>query len=164
MPDNLEFPAGASALSWLVYMARLKCVADSRSKAERAATLALESLGLAAHAGREAAGLSRGMRQRLLFAQALLGNPDLFLMDESASALDPLWAIEWKMQVATLKSEGATIIFSTHRLEDAAALGDRVFLMGGGRLVCEEAGLAWRSLGPRALDRRFLELVGSGAA
>ena len=61
VPDNLEFPAGASALSWLVYMARLKCVADSRSKAERAATLALESLGLAAHAGREAAGLSRGM-------------------------------------------------------------------------------------------------------
>ena len=164
VPDSLEFPAGVSALSWLSYVARLKGAAESRGKAERATMHALESLGLASHANREAVRLSRGMRQRLLFAQALLGSPDLYLMDESASALDPLWAIEWKTRVGALKSVGATIIFSTHRLEDAAALGDRVFLMGGGRLIGEEDGSAWRSLGPGALDRRFLELLGSGAA
>jgi ABC-type multidrug transport system ATPase subunit len=104
------------------------------------------------------------MQQRLLFAQALLGSPDLYLMDESASALDPLWAIEWKTRVAALKEVGATVLFSTHRLEDAAALGDRVFLFDRGRLLRDEQGAAWRSGEERDLDRRFLGIVGNGAA
>ena len=164
IPDKLEFPAGFSALSWLSYVSRLKESAKGRRKSEREAMRALESLGLGSYADREAARLSRGMQQRLLFAQALLGGPDLYLMDESASALDPLWAIEWKSRVAALKAVGATVLFSTHRLEDAAALGDSILLFDRGRLLREEEGAAWRSIGEGGLDRRFLELVGSGAA
>jgi len=164
IPDKLEFPAGFSALSWLSYIARLKDPERSRRKAEREATRALESLGLGSSAEREASRLSRGMQQRLLFAQALLGSPDLYLMDESASALDPLWAIEWKTRIAALRDVGATVLFSTHRLEDASALGDRIFLFDRGRLLRDEEGAAWRLRGERDLDRRFLELVGSGAA
>jgi ABC-type multidrug transport system ATPase subunit len=164
IPDSLEFPAGSSALAWLAYLARLKGAAKGRREAELSAMRALGSLGLSAHAEREAASLSRGMKQRLLFAQALLGGPDLYLMDESSSGLDPVWTIEWKARVEALKSVGATIVFSTHRLEDAAALGDRIFLLSRGRLLRDEGAFAWRSGGERRAERRFLDLIGEGAA
>jgi len=164
VPDRLEFPSSTSALDWLVFLARLKGAARRRPEADAVARRALESVGLGDVADKEASGLSRGMQQRLLFAQALLGEPDIVLMDEPASALDPIWAIDWKEKLASLRRSGTTVIFSTHRVGEASALADRVLLFHRGRLLRDEASGYWRAFGEGGAERRFLELVGGGAA
>ena len=144
VPDGLVFPQATSALDWLEFLARLKGAAsrlEARSQAERA----LGRFGLAENASAPATGLSRGMQQRLLLAQASLGEPDLLLMDEPASALDPAWSAEWRAMIAGLRRRGATVLFSTHRLEDALELSDRVLLFRGGKLERDVTPEAWRS-------------------
>jgi len=162
VPDSLDFPAGGSAFAWLSFVARLKGAAKGSREAAALAGRALESMGLTERARRPAAGFSRGMKQRLLFAQALIGEPDLLLLDEPASGLDPLWTIEWKDTLCDLKRAGATIVFSTHRIDDAFEMADRVLLFDRGKLLRDEAPGAWRSGGEIAPERRFLSLVGRG--
>jgi Cu-processing system ATP-binding protein len=164
VPDGIEFPRGSSALSWLAFAARIKGAATGRREALSLASRALESLGLGAHAHREAALFSRGMKQRLLFAQALIGGPELLLMDEPASGLDPVWTIEWKQRLGALKAGGATIIFSTHRIDDASALSDRLLLLDGGKILLDEDSAAWRGGEEGDAERRFLSLLGRRAA
>lgn len=144
VPDGLVFPQTTSALDWLKFLARLKGAA-SRREARCQAERALERFGLAKVASAPVAGLSRGMQQRLLLAQASLGEPDLLLMDEPASALDPAWSAEWRAMIWGLRRRGATVLFSTHRLEDALELSDRVLLFRDGNLERDVTPEAWRS-------------------
>lgn len=167
VPDALEFPSSVTVLEWMAYAARLKGAASKRRDALSAAEEALAAVGLSESRDREASTLSRGMKQRLAFAQALLGEADLYLMDEPASALDPLWAIDWKEKIADLRSRGATILFSSHRIDEAVALSDRVLLFGAGRIVSDEPASAWRPSGAGFAagfaERRFRNLVGGAA-
>jgi ABC-type multidrug transport system ATPase subunit len=104
------------------------------------------------------------MKQRLLFAQALIGEPDILLLDEPASGLDPLWTIEWKETLRALKAGGATILFSTHRIDDAVEMADRILLIDKGKLLRDEDPGAWRHADAGGQERRFLSFVGRGAA
>ncbi len=81
--------------------------------------------------------LSKGMRQRLLFGQALLGNPLLLLMDEPTNGLDPYWINEFINIVNEVKKSGTTIILSTHMMDVAAEVGDIIYFMKEGRIVHE---------------------------
>lgn len=78
---------------------------------------------------------SKGMTQRLAFAQALINDPQLLLLDEPMSGLDPLGRHDVKELILNLKSQGKTILFNTHILSDVEALCDRVGIMVNGRLV-----------------------------
>jgi ABC-2 type transport system ATP-binding protein len=81
--------------------------------------------------------LSKGQRQRLNLAQALLDNPDLLILDEPLSGLDPRWRERMRRMILTWREQGKTIIFSSHILEDVQMVSDRILLMQEGRIVWE---------------------------
>ena len=96
----------------------------------------LERVGLTDAADRRIAGYSGGMRQRLGIAQALVAEPDLLILDEPVSSLDPEGRRDLLALIAELRDH-ATIIFSTHVLSDVERICDRVGILDHGRLVTE---------------------------
>ena len=78
---------------------------------------------------------SKGMMQRLGIAQALIGNPQLIIMDEPMSGLDPLGRTEVVRLILTLKEQGKTVFFSSHILHDVETICDRVGILVKGRLT-----------------------------
>lgn len=94
--------------------------------------------------------LSGGQKQRVLFALALAGDPDLIFLDEPTVGLD----IEsrralWK-QIRALKARGKTVLLTTHYLEEADALSDRIIVINSGRIICEGTPEQVKSLGAAA--------------
>lgn len=100
--------------------------------------------------------LSKGQRQRVGMAQALLGWPPTYLLDEPTQGLDPKQVVETRAFIKGLAGErGAAVLLSTHVLSEAAAICDRVVVIAGGRIVAEE-----RPGEAADLEARFLRLVG----
>ncbi|MGM0592196.1 MAG: ATP-binding cassette domain-containing protein [Halobacteriota archaeon] len=95
----------------------------------------LERVGIADAADRPAGGYSKGMTQRLALGMALVGEPDLLILDEPSSGLDPAGAKEMRDIVRTEAERGATVFFSSHILGQVEAVCDRVGIMRGGELV-----------------------------
>ncbi|MEH7113117.1 ABC transporter ATP-binding protein [Neobacillus niacini] len=79
--------------------------------------------------------LSKGMRQRLLFGQAWAGQPAVLILDEPTNGLDPYWIDIFITLLKEIKSSGSTIIFSTHMMDVASEVADRVLFMEDGKLV-----------------------------
>ena len=79
--------------------------------------------------------LSRGMKQRLCVARALMHNPDLLVMDEPSSGLDPVARVEMKELLMNLQSMGKTIIISSHILSDISEMCNAIGIMSQGRLI-----------------------------
>ena len=99
----------------------------------------LERVGLLGDADRKAGGYSKGMRQRLALAMALVGDPDLLVLDEPSSGLDPAGAKEMREIVQREADRGATVFFSSHILEQVDAVCDRVGILRNGELVAEDS-------------------------
>ncbi len=98
---------------------------------------ALALAGLESRAMERAVTLSGGMQRRLLIARALIHQPDLVLLDEPTVGLDPQVRQELWSLVLSLRDEGATVLMSTHYIEEAERLADRVAIMSAGRMVAE---------------------------
>lgn len=95
-----------------------------------------EVVGLSGYESARPQALSGGMQQRVGLARALCTDPDVLLMDEAFSALDPLIRREMQDELIRLQRElGKTIVFITHDLDEALRLGDRIAILKGGRLV-----------------------------
>ncbi len=121
----------------------------------------LTALDLTAKRASSARALSGGMRRRLLIAKALVHEPRVLFLDEPTAGVDvelrrALWAY-----VRTLRDRGTTVVLTTHYLEEAEALADRIGIIDRGRLrlVEEKAALLARSAG-RSLEQIYVELVG----
>ncbi|WP_435068024.1 ABC transporter ATP-binding protein [Haloplanus sp. C73] len=99
----------------------------------------LERVGIADAADRKAGGYSKGMRQRLTLGMALVGEPDLLILDEPSSGLDPGGAREMRDIVRTEADRGATVFFSSHVLGQVESVCDRVGIMREGELVAEDS-------------------------
>jgi len=95
----------------------------------------LERVGLEDAADRKAGGFSTGMRQRLTLAMALVGDPELLILDEPSSGLDPNGARELREIVEQEAADGTTVFFSSHILGQVEAVCDRVGIIRGGELV-----------------------------
>jgi ABC-2 type transport system ATP-binding protein len=106
---------------------------------------------------------SHGMRQRLAFASALLHEPEILVIDEPMVGLDPRGARMLRGLLRNLANQGATIFLSTHSLEIAEALADRIGILRGGKLVAlgTLAELREQSGRSGALEEIFLKLTGS---
>lgn len=97
---------------------------------------ALDQVGLNAHAESYPDELSGGMQQRVGLARALANDPDILLMDEAFSALDPLIRTEMQDELVRLQSEQRrTVVFISHDLDEAMRIGDRIAIMQGGEVV-----------------------------
>ena len=122
---------GLTARQNLATLARLR--GDGQSPADIEALL--EQVGLGQVAGDPVRGFSLGMRQRLGLAAALLGDPRLLVLDEPANGLDPAGKRQVHRVLADLADSGVTVVLSSHRMDDLAALCHEVTLLSTGRSV-----------------------------
>nr|WP_298373967.1 ABC transporter ATP-binding protein [uncultured Halomonas sp.] len=127
LPENVGFYEQLTGREVLDYFARLKRV-DRRQIDDR-----LEQVGLGDASRRRVKTYSKGMRQRLGLAQALLGEPQLLLLDEPTTGLDPAATRDFYATVKTLRDRGCTVLLSSHVLPGVEPYIDRALILGAGR-------------------------------
>ena len=118
-----------SALDNLLYFARLYGVEDTLARARVARVLA--TFGLGGREGERVGGFSKGMRQKLAIARALIHEPQVIFLDEPTSGLDPEASATVRTLVESLAAEGRTLVLCTHNLDEAERLCDRVAVVKG---------------------------------
>ncbi|MEU2064008.1 ATP-binding cassette domain-containing protein [Streptomyces sp. NPDC013455] len=114
----------------------LALAASNRIPARRVDT-ALEETGLAGVARRRVRTYSLGMRQRLGIAAALLGDPEVVLLDEPANGLDPEGIVWIRTLLRRLAAQGRTVLVSSHLMGETAAFADHLLIVGRGRLLTD---------------------------
>lgn len=132
LPESPYFYAYLNVKEYLVFCGRLFGLPPQ--KLQRTIDALLDQVGLSAQKNKLIKHLSKGMLQRLGLAQALINDPELLILDEPMSGLDPLGRKEVRDMLLRLKRQGKTIIFSTHILADVETVCDRVGILINGRL------------------------------
>ena len=135
LPERPYFYPHLKGRELLEYFGRLFGMRGQELRAKCDDLLAL--VGLPDDGGKPTGQYSKGMLQRLGVAQALINDPDLVILDEPMSGLDPIGRREVKDLITAVKERGATVFFSSHILSDAEALCDRVCLLVDGKLHLE---------------------------
>jgi ABC-2 type transport system ATP-binding protein len=149
LPESFAAYDVLSVRSYLAFMARLKRV-SSDDEVERV----MAEAGVDGLAKRPVQRLSKGQRQRVGMAQALLGSPHAYVLDEPTIGLDPKQIVDTRRVIRGLR-EQAAVLLSTHLLAEAAEICDRVVVIVKGKVVAEE-----RPSAASDLEERFLRLVG----
>ncbi len=143
LPENIVFYDKLNAIETLNFFAQLKGLVTSDHQA------LLERVGLSFAARRCLREYSKGMRQRLGLAQALLGEPRLLFLDEPTSGLDPQGIREFYELILEMRERGVTVVLSSHHLDEIESHLDRLALMRQGRL---------RAIGRLALLRQAQDM------
>lgn len=115
----------------------LKLFADLKRVPHAACAPLLQRVGLGDAGERRVRGYSKGMRQRLGFAQALLGEPDLIFLDEPTNGLDPEGIHEFYQTLRDVQAQGATIVITSHILAEIQERVDRLVILNGGRVAAQ---------------------------
>lgn len=155
LPENPYFYDYLSATEFLHMVGRLYGL-DRSQRIKRAGDL-LERVGLSMAKGRAMRSYSKGMLQRVGLAQALVGDPELVVLDEPMSGLDPIGRREVRELMLDLRDRGKTVFFSTHILADANLMCDRVGIIVKGDL--RDVGPLGALLSPKILQ---VEVLWSG--
>jgi ABC-2 type transport system ATP-binding protein len=137
LPERLALPGRATPAQWLALHARL--IGLEGREAESAAAAALERTGIADRAHEPIASLSKGLRQRLGFANALLGAPKLLVLDEPGGGLDPLGIRDARGWIEAERGRGATVLVCSHQLSEVERTCDHVAILDRGRVVASGA-------------------------
>jgi len=132
LPQELGYHRHFKVAAFLDYMAILKEITDRRRRADEVARV-LTAVGLEQRAGTRIRALSGGMRQRLGIAQALLGEPDLLILDEPTAGLDPEQRLRFRELLSDLPGD-PVIVLSTHQADDITAICPRVVVLLQGRI------------------------------
>ncbi len=136
VPDEVGFYGGLTGRQNLRYTARLNGL-DRRAADERIAAL-LEQVGLADAGDRRVETYSRGMRQRLGLADALVKEPRVLILDEPTTAVDPAGVVQVLDLIRTLvKERGTAVLLSSHLLHQVQSICDRVAIFVSGRIVAQ---------------------------
>lgn len=123
----------------------------------------VDTLGLAAIADRRTQGFSQGEKMKVAIARALVHDPHTVLLDEPTNGLDIMSVRALREQLRGLRAAGKCLLFSSHVMQEVAALCDRIVILTGGKVIAEgTAGdiLAWS--GAATLEDAFVTLIGSG--
>jgi ABC-2 type transport system ATP-binding protein len=137
LPENPYFYDYLSGREFLGFCARLFGL-DGVARHERVEQL-LQDVGLEAAAGTHLRKYSKGMLQRIGIAQALVNDPELVLLDEPMTGLDPVGRVEVKHLIERLHERGKTVMFNSHILSDVHELCTRIAIMREGRIVWDGA-------------------------
>ncbi|MGK5685459.1 ATP-binding cassette domain-containing protein [Actinoplanes sp. URMC 104] len=152
VPQETGFPSGFTAFEYVDYVAILKEMTDRRARHDEVRRV-LDVTGLGAVARRRVRRLSGGMKQRLVIAQALLGDPRLLVLDEPTVGLDPEQRLRFRDTISAL-AEDRCVVVSTHQTEDVTAFCPRVVVLHEGEvrfdgpprgLAAAAAGRVWVS-------------------
>lgn len=153
-PETPYFPPFLTGYEVLAYYADLQKLPKPQRRSE--IPRLLDMVGLENDRTR-VKNYSKGMLQRLALAQALLGNPDLLILDEPTAGLDALGRVEMMQLIGRLKDGGRTILINSHILSDIERICDRgIIIKKGGQMG------TWDKAGsnPKSLEEMFIELVG----
>ncbi len=132
LPESVAFQKSLTGREVIRFYARLK--GENPKKSEDL----LDRVGLADAANRRVGAYSKGMRQRLGLAQALIGHPKLVLLDEPTSGLDPVSRQNFYRLIEDVAAEGASVLLSSHALTEVEARTDRVLILSKGKLVADD--------------------------
>lgn len=136
LPEDVGFYPDMTGMENLRYIARLNRIPEREVEAK--ATKMLARVGLAQQAEKKTGKYSRGMRQRLGLAEVLIKNPEVIILDEPTSGIDPTGIREFLELIVQLsKEEGLTVLFSSHNLHQVQQVCDRVGLFVSGKLIAE---------------------------
>jgi len=133
LPENPYFYDHLTASEFLDFYSQLFLM-KKKERQEKIASL-LQLVGLEQSSGLQLRKFSRGMLQRVGFAQALLNDPSLVLLDEPLGGLDPLGRKEIRDIIVRLKEEGKTVFLSSHILQDIEMICDRVAIIVSGEII-----------------------------
>jgi ABC-2 type transport system ATP-binding protein len=132
MPENAYYPDHLSGRELVLQHGLLAGLGLAAARRERDRVLELVGLGPAA--SERLGSYSKGMLQRISFAQALVGTPELVLLDEPLSGLDPIGRREFRQIMLSLRDDGRTVFFSTHILPDVEMICSRVAILVEGEV------------------------------
>lgn len=152
-PDVYRFLTGREMLQFAGRLCGL-----SGSQLEQRATAVLQEVDLTAAADRRIATYSRGMRQRICLAQALIHDPDLLILDEPTGGLDPIGRLLIRRIISDWRNRGKTVFFSSHELSEVELVCDCVCILARGRVVAQGAPHDLAGPGER-LEQLFMRLV-----
>ena len=154
LPENVPLYPEMLVKSYLRYVAEIKGL--SRSSAINEVDRVMERFGVASIADRTIRHISKGYRQRVGLAQALIGNPPVLILDEPTVGLDPKQIVSIRQTIKDL-ADDHTVLLSTHILPEVAMICGRVIILNEGRIVAQEemGGLT----GDRSLEEVFMEAI-----
>ena len=158
MPEIAYYYPYLNARELLAFYGGL-CGMDGKTIRARTDEL-LATVGLADAAKRPLKTYSKGMLQRAGIAQALLHDPDLLVLDEPFTGLDPLARIHFRELMHRLREQGKSIFFSSHELGETELLCDKVAIMKAGQAVYQGPVRQLAGDGEKNLERLFLEVIG----
>ncbi len=133
LPETVPLYPDMTLFEYLKFMADLRHIPNSDDMVDDA----LEMVGMTSRADGYISNLSKGMRQRVGLAQALLHKPEVLILDEPTIGLDPAQVVEVRSIIREVGKE-RTVLLSTHILSEAQALCDRVMIINKGRIVAED--------------------------
>ena len=129
LPQELSMYPALSVFDFVRYMAAIKGIRDKKR-----VEAVLEQVDMAAFAGRKISQLSGGMKRRVGIAQALIGDPQILVVDEPTAGLDPEERVRFRGVLSRYAKDGRTVILSTHIVEDVAQLCENLAVLRKGRL------------------------------
>lgn len=158
MPQQQNVFGDFTGVRFLSYMAALKGIEEKSAKAQIAALL--KDIDLTEASGRRMGGYSGGMKQRILLAQALLGNPKILILDEPTAGVDPKQRVVIKNLIKSV-SEDKIILFSTHIVSDIEQIADEIIFLKEGNIV--QSGKAALLLSDIDLEGLYMRYFGDGS-
>ncbi len=133
LPETVPLYNDMTALEYLKFMADLRRIPNSQERAYET----LESVNLGERANSYVGNFSKGMRQRLGLAQALIHRPEVLILDEPTIGLDPAQVVEIRNVIREIGKD-RTVLLSTHILSEAQQICDRVLIINKGKIVAED--------------------------
>ena len=133
LPEERGLYRKMKVVDQLAFLGEVRGLA--RAEARRRSVRWLEKLDLAAKSGARVEELSKGMQQKVQFAGAVIHEPELVILDEPFTGLDPIATRQFKDEISAMRTRGVTVIFSTHVLTQAEELCDDICLINRGRPV-----------------------------
>ncbi len=166
IPDVAEFYGKLTSIEFMAFIAELFEVEHDAAR-DRTSKL-MDQFSLIPYGRQRIENLSHGTRQRLAIASALLHEPEVIIIDEPMVGLDPRNARVVKEELKARSAAGVTIFLSTHLLNVAHELADRVGIINEGKLLAlgtvEEIAEQFDSSGDRSLEALFLEITGDSGS
>ncbi len=132
-PDINQFYEEMTGFEFVYTLARLH--GYTRREARERTAVAISEVGMADRSGRRIAGCSHGMRQRIKLAQALVHDPEILLLDEPMTGIDPGGRREFSELLVKLAEQGKTILVSSHLLTEVEQLTDSILMIARGRIL-----------------------------